>query len=324
MKNFESFLAPQLNAYLSYRQSLGYSIKVSRNHLLVFDRYLKDTKADWNSFRPSFFLELRANLKMEARTVNRILSTVRVFFDFLLRRGYCVENPLSDVPPLKENTIVPFVFSPEQTDQLLDVICKGIRKTKGRFLTDLALYLTLLLLLRCGMRISEPLRLLRHHYRQDDGTIYIEKTKFKKDRLTPVPKSVITEIENYLSVRQSLIPHDQNPYFLAGKHQKPLKDNQVRYLFRKALRDIGLDQPRKVIGNVNFSQPTPHSLRHSFAVNTLIKIKERGHSTQNALPVLAAYMGHSEYKHTSVYLRVADALSRKNLVDFALWQKRKE
>jgi hypothetical protein len=35
-------------------------------------------------------------------------------------------------------------------------------------------------------------------------------------------------------------------------------------------------------------------------------------------------MGHSEYKYTSIYLRVADAQMRKNLVDFSLWQKRKE
>jgi integrase len=134
----------------------------------------------------------------------------------------------------------------------------------------------------------------------------------------------MTEIENYLSVRKSLMPHDQNPYFLAGKNQSPIKAEQVRYMFRKALKEISLDQPRRLMGNVNFSQPTPHSLRHSFAVNTLIKIKERGQSPQHALPVLAAYMGHSEYKYTSVYLRVADALSRKNLVDFNLWQKSKE
>jgi hypothetical protein len=44
----------------------------------------------------------------------------------------------------------------------------------------------------------------------------------------------------------------------------------------------------------------------------------------DTLPVLAAYMGHSEYRSTSVYLRVADAMSRKNLVDFSLWQQRKQ
>jgi integrase len=111
---------------------------------------------------------------------------------------------------------------------------------------------------------------------------------------------------------------------LAGKDTGPLKVQQLRYLFRKALKKLDLDQGRKVIGNVNFSQPTPHSLRHSFAVNTLIKIKERGQSTQRALPVLAAYMGHAEYKYTSVYLRVADAQSRNKLIDFSLWQKTKQ
>jgi hypothetical protein len=35
-------------------------------------------------------------------------------------------------------------------------------------------------------------------------------------------------------------------------------------------------------------------------------------------------MGHSEYKYTSVYLRVTDALSRKQLIDFTLWQEKKE
>jgi len=43
----------------------------------------------------------------------------------------------------------------------------------------------------------------------------------------------------------------------------------------------------------------------------------------NINEVSTLYLGHSEYKHTTIYLRVADALSRKNLVDFALWQRRK-
>jgi integrase/recombinase XerD len=324
MKNFHSFLAPQLNEYLSYRQSLGYSIKVSRSHLLVFDRYLRQTNAEWDSLQPFFFLEMRANLDMEPRSLNRVFSSVRVFFHFLLRQEYVRENPLQDIPPLRENSILPFVFSPVKTDQLLQAVCKGVGRSEKQFLTDLAIYLAIVLLARCGMRISEPLKLMRNHYRRDDGTLYIEKTKFKKQRLIPVPRAAMTEIENYLSVRQSLMPHNQNPYLLAGIKQNPIKAEKVRYVFRKALKAIGLDQARRVIGNVNFSRPTPHSLRHSFAVNTLLKIKERGQSPHNALPVLAAYMGHSEYKYSSVYLRVADAQSRQNLVDFSLWQKRKE
>jgi integrase/recombinase XerD len=324
MKPFKSFMAPRFEEFLDYRHGLGYAMRPCRSFLHVFDRYLTQTKAQWSCLDPAFFLEMSAKLKMESRSVNRILSTVRVFFKFLARGGYVRDNPLQDIPPQNENTIIPFVFSPQQIDQLLDAACKKIRKTRGRFLTDLSLYLAMVLMARCGLRISEPTRLLTQHYRRDEATIYIEKTKFSKERLIPIPKCLNTEIENYLSVRKSLLRDDQNPYLLLRSNQRPLTKNQVRRLFHMALKDMGIHESRKVIGNVNFSQPTPHSLRHSFAVHTLSKIKERGESAQEALPVLAAFMGHSEYKYTSVYLRVADAQMRKNLVDFSLWQKGKE
>ena len=324
MKPFESFLAPQMDEYLTYRETLGYEMKKYRSHLRIFDRYLKEQQKCRELLEPSFFLEMRVNLKMEPSSINTAISAARTFFQFLVRRGYYQNNPIQDIPHLKKHTIVPFVFTPEQTDQLLKAMCKRFHKTKGYFLTDLAVYIALLLLARCGMRISEPLKLQRKHYRRDDRTIYIERTKFLKDRLLPIPHSVAIQIENYLSVRESLIPNDQSPLLLVQGNQRPLSDSQVRRLFHIIVKDIGLEQPRRVIGNVNFSAPTPHSLRHSFAVYTLLKIKERGGSPQHALPVLAAYMGHSEYKYTSVYLRVTDALSRKQLVDFSLWHERKE
>ena len=323
MRSFESFLSPQLNEFVAYRESLGYSTRVTKSHLFVFDRYLRQTNAQWESLQPFYFLEMRANLNMQSGGVNKILSAARVFFQFLVRRGYVAENPLQDIPFLKEDTIVPFVFSPEHVDQLLRAVCKGIRRTERFFLADYGVFTAALLMARCGMRISEPLRLLGHHYRGDDGTVYIEKTKFRKDRLIPVPKGVMTEIENYLSVRKSLCTDDQNPYLLAGKDHKPLSEYHLRAAFHRAVKAIGLEQPRRVIGTMIFNPPTPHSLRHSFAINTLLAIKKRRESLRHVLPILANYLGHSEYKHTTIYLRVADALSRKNLVDFALWQRRK-
>jgi len=323
MKPFRSFLAPKLNEFLTYRQNLGYSLNTIRFHLLLFDRYVMDKNADWHSFQPGFFLDMRSHIKLEKNSVNANIWAIRNFFQFLIRQGHIENNPLQDIPLLKKNTIVPFIFSPEQTNRLLASVCRRIRKTKYHFLKDLSFYMVVLLLARCGMRISEPLRLMRHHYRRDDRTLYIEKTKFSKDRLIPIPKEVVYEIENYLSVRKSIL-HDDSPFLLVRTDQKPPTDQQIRFQFHKAMKDVGLDQPKRVIGNVNFLQPSPHSLRHSFAVYTLLKIRERGGDPQHALPILAAYMGHSEYKYTSVYLRVTDAISRKNLIDFSLWQERKE
>ena len=323
MKPFESFLSRQLDEYITYRQGLGYNTMPTRYHLLVFDQYLMQSKADWDSLQPAFFLEMRSTLPLEPASANNALIAIRGFFNFLMRRDITAQNPLDDIPPLRENIVVPFVFSPLQIEQLLQRCCQRIRKNKACFLTDMAIYLALTLMARCGLRISEPVRLLKHNYRPDEATIYIEKTKFKKDRLIPVPKSVITQIENYISVRKNIRPNDNNPYLLAGRRDKPLSATVVKNALHSAVRDMGLSQPRRMLGNVNFNPPRSHSLRHSFAVNTLLKIKQRGESAQYALPILAAYMGHSDYKHTAVYLKVADAASRKDLVDFTLWQKRK-
>jgi site-specific recombinase XerD len=321
MKPFESFLAPQLDKFIAYREALGYTMRNRRGHLLVLDRYLKDKGAEWSSFEPSFFLRMRTEVAKGPRHTNQILLTARVFFRFLLRLGYVEENPLQDVPLLKENVSIPFIFSRGQTDQLLAALCRKIRRKEALFLTDLGIYLLLVLLARCGMRISEPLGLMVRHYRKDDGTLYIEKTKFRKDRLIPLPKAVIAELDNYLSVRKELSPDDQNPYLLAGKKDRALPVHRVRHAFHQAVEDIGLKQQRRAVGNMIFSPPVPHCLRHSFAVNTLKNIIDRGDSARDALPMLATYLGHSTYFCSSIYLKIADAQSRNNLYDFTIWQE---
>jgi len=172
------------------------------------------------------------------------------------------------------------------------------------------------MLARCGMRINEPLRLRRHHYRADEGSVYIEKTKFRKDRLIPVPKAVLAQIENYLATRNVLCPADQNPYLLAGRKLWPIRDYHIRAIFHRAVKDIGLKQPKQIMGNITFGRPIPHSLRHGFAISTLNQIKARANSPQQALPVLATYMGHRKYQYTGAYLKVKDAKDIPGLIAF--------
>jgi site-specific recombinase XerD len=292
-------------------------MKASLSHLKTFDRYLMQKHAQKVLLPSSFFMGLQAVLKIESRSINRILSSVRVFFNYLVRTGVYSQNPLNDIPHLPENDIMPYIFSAEQVNNLLSAVSNRIRKVSQRiYLKDLSGYMAMVLLARCGLRIGEPLRLKLNHYRFDEKTIYIEKTKFKKDRLIPLPKSVAIELENYLAVRQCLLAEQDNKYLLANSTGKGLTDHRVRSVFHRAVSNIGLEQPRQVIGNLNISPPEPHSLRHSFAVNTLNRIKKRGGSAQNALPVLAAYMGHSEYKHTIKYLKFIDAQQRLGLVNF--------
>jgi integrase len=124
-------------------------------------------------------------------------------------------------------------------------------------------------------------------------------------------------MDNYLSVRSSLMPGDQNRRLLPGK-QDMLSKGRLHAAFSRAVREIGIHSPRRIIANTVFGSPTPHSLRHSFAINTLRQIRERGQSAQAALPVLATFMGHRKYRYTALYLKVLDAEKRQHLVDFSI------
>ncbi len=321
MKPFKSFLAKQLKDYVEYRINTGFAVKTTIFYLKNFDRYVKEKNAIWQSFTPSFFIEYRATRNLEARSLNNMIPTIRVFFKFLIRKGKIYENPLQDIPALPNNSIVPFIFSPEEVDHLLCAAYRELRKTERYFLWDYCAYISIVLMAKCGLRISEPARLLANHYRPDEKTIYIEKTKFKKDRLIPIPESVTSEINNLLNVKKAFFPGKNLPYLLRKDEYIRLTRNYVSQRFKKAVKDIKLEQPRRVIGTTNFLPPTPHSLRHSFAVNTLKRIKEKGKSPQNALPVLAVYMGHIEYKHTTKYLKILDAVHRRQMLDFSISKK---
>ncbi|HDR15089.1 MAG TPA: hypothetical protein ENN79_06335 [Desulfobacteraceae bacterium] len=93
MKRFESFLAPLMEEFLTYRESQGYVLKNYKAKLQRFDDYLVENGKDSGLLDSAFFLEMRTNLKMEPVSVNITLSAVRNFFQFLVRRGYYQSNP---------------------------------------------------------------------------------------------------------------------------------------------------------------------------------------------------------------------------------------
>ncbi|MCJ7603355.1 MAG: tyrosine-type recombinase/integrase, partial [Desulfobulbaceae bacterium] len=298
--------------------SLGYSVKAT-DSLGRLDRYLVTKNVTTlKMLTPLFFLQMRTDLAINQNTINKVIYALRGFFQYLIRIEFCQHNPLAGIPRFKENNIIPFIFSDQETEHLLEASWRQVRREKQNlFLKDMSCCLALQILARCGLRISEPLRLKLKDFRANERTIYIRETKFRKDRLIPIPVDVTRQLSDYLCLRNALLPADNhNPYLLVSDPGKGLHNHQVRNFFHQAVREIGLAQPKRTVGNTNISAPTPHSLRHSFAVNTLRRIKKRGDSPQNALPVLAVYMGHKKYIYTIYYLKLIDADQRRNLVDF--------
>ncbi len=292
MKPFESPIGPLFEDYIAYRAGLGYGEKQLRRILLGFDRYVQEQGAGLTNLTPVFFLGLKARHNKRRSSFNALLLAVRGFFAYLKRRQIVAENPLSDIESYPPNAYIPFVFSPQQTDALLFAAQKNIRKKDpDSFFRDYCAYLAIVLLARCGMRISEPLRLTLPDYRPSEKTLYIQKTKFHKDRLIPIPEAA------------------------AGR---AIHVKNVYRLFDQSVTQIGLNRKKHIIANTSFARPTPHSLRHSFAINTLSAVRQRGGCPQNALPVLSCYLGHVKYRYTAVYLKVLDAKHRNALVDFSI------
>jgi len=125
MSPFESVMANYLADYAAYREQRGYAQKTIRPLLVAFDRYLNAHHISWDQLQqPAFFLYLRATISKHPNTTNQMLSHVRSFFDYLIRRQIVVTNPLKDIPPLPERYFIPFVFSPEQTDQCYKALAK--------------------------------------------------------------------------------------------------------------------------------------------------------------------------------------------------------
>lgn len=307
-----------MEQYLDYQKGLGYSTKTV-DRLKILDRYMTaENVTTFKTLTPLFFLKMRKDLAIAPNTINKVIYGLRGFFQYLVRIDFCQHNPLTGIPRFKENNLIPFIFSDQETEQLLETAWKQIRREKERFfLKDMSCCLALQLLARCGLRISEPIRLKLEDFKADERTIYIRKTKFRKDRLIPVPRDVAKYLSDFLQLRNALLPTgNPNPYLLVSTSGNGLHNQQVRNFFHQANKEIGLAQPKRVIGNTNISAPTPHSLRHSFAVNTLRRVRERGDSPQNALSVLAVYMGHKKYTYTIYYLKLIDADQRRNLVDF--------
>ena len=322
MKPFESFLAGQLEEYVSFAAKSGRSAKQTRRGLRSFDLWLSRRDASTESLTPRFLLRFAASAGKSPNTANHALSAVRMFFQYLLRREIVAENPLRDIPLFKKRYFVPFIFGPEQVELLLKAVAGGIDRSPKRFPAGLAAHAAITLMARCGMRIGEPLRLLRSDFRADEGTVYIEKTKFRKDRLIPVPKSALAQLGNYLAARRALIENDDNPFLLAASADLPLKDRHVRRAFQRAVEEIGEAVPARTFGDTVFGRPTPHSLRHSFAANTLRRARDNGINPQRVLPVLAVYMGHCRYEYTAAYLKVLDRDRRAGLIAFAKSQGR--
>jgi len=135
-----------------------------------------------------------------------------------------------------------------------------------------------------GIRRSELLGLKLSHIDYDRNQIRVVMGKGRKQRMVPVPGSVLSLIDEYRNA------YKPKRYLFAGLgygSEKPYSATSFSHIVTRAAKKAGITK------NV-----TPHVLRHSFASHMLEQ-----HLNLKALQMI---LGHTSMKTTSVYLHVTN------------------
>ena len=284
-------LADAVQSYLAVRRATGFSLREVGIHLKSFAAY---SDAQGQPY-------LKSQTAIEwARQVPSVLSRARRLADVArLARYLQAEDARHEVPPAifgseRRPRPTPYILSDEQIREIIRLAGQSGYRTLRR-----QTYSTLFALLSCtGLRVSEAIR-LRYDDITPDGLV-IRSSKFRKSRLVALHETARAGLERYLQHRRPYAPFDDHVFI--SLRRKPLLINDVSVTFRGLADKIGLPRGR------GQRRPTPHSLRHTFAVRALQTCPDgRDHITKHML-MLSTYLGHSHAALTYWYLEAVPEL----------------
>ncbi len=216
---------------------------------------------------------------LKARSTARALSSMRSFYQWLLRENHIQEDPtlLLDAPKLGRK--LPDSLSEEDVDRLLaapDV--KIALELRDRAMLEV--------LYACGLRVSELVGLQLAQVNTQQGVIRIT-GKGGKERQVPMGEESLWWYERYLREgRASLLAEGSSDVAFPSKRGQQM----TRQTFWHRIKQYA------VRAGVNKSL-SPHTLRHAFATHLV------NHGAD--LRVVQLLLGHSDLSTTQIYTHVA-------------------
>lgn len=286
-------LTHAVQSYLSVRRAAGFGLKNAAVRLRSFAAY--------SDARGRRYIDARTAIEWARRSRSVIERARRLGHVIRLARYLHAENPRHEIPravfgreqwPRRP----PYILTDAQICRLIDLAAQSGYRTLRR-----QTYSTLFALLSCtGLRVSEAIR-LRYADITPDGLL-IRQTKFQKSRLVPLHDTARAGLERYLQQRRPYAPFDDHVFI--SIRRKPLLIEDVEVAFRTVAKKMQFPSGR------GQRRPTPHSLRHAFAVRALQTCPDgRDHITQHML-MLSTYLGHSKPAMTYWYLEAVPELMR--------------
>jgi integrase/recombinase XerD len=268
--------------YLSVERGLALnSIKSYKTDLNKYKKHLD--KLGRNNPRKvkredisEFIFSLRSSLSIG--TISRILSTIKSFYQFLLREKIISHDPSSLIEsPKLEKKIPSFLTSQEVVMVLKAPNLKNNRGIRARAILEV-MYAT-------GLRVSELVDLKIQDVNLEVGFIKC-KGKGSKERIVPLGNTANHFIKKYKQeARPSLLKEKQSIFLFLAQGGHKLSRQTVWKIIKAMVKKAKI---RKKV--------SPHTLRHSFATHLI----EGGADLRSVQEML----GHANITTTQIYTHV--------------------
>lgn len=260
------------------------TIESYKNDLIQFLENLKNKPLDKVSVE-----DIRNFIKKESdiseKSLARKLSSLRTFYDFLVKKGYMSISPMDGVEGPRIGKYLPDVLSIEEVDKLLELEPTDNYTFRNRCILEL-LYST-------GLRISELTSLKLENIDLDESLIKVM-GKGSKERIVPLNDIATEYMTKYIKeIRPNMLKKEQTDYVFLNNHGKGLTRQAVFKMIKKRAEDIKLKK-----------EISPHTLRHSFATHLL----------QNGADIrfIQELLGHSDVGTTEIYTHIINETLKKD------------
>ena len=257
--------------YLKYEKN--YSANTIKAYKRDLNQFIHQTTSAINKTSTNdiavFLGKLHASGK-SSRSINRVLSTLRSFFNFLNSKNLVGSNPAAIVEAPKNRPKLPHVLDADQAAQLF-----AFTPNNKLEIRDMAI---MELFYGSGIRLSELIQIDIKDLDLDAGYVTVT-GKGRKTRQVPLGSFCVKAIKEWLTQT----PHktgDRPLFTTRGSKRISHRTVQTR------LKRIATIQ----LGN---NQLHPHMLRHSFASHLL--------ESSSDLRAVQELLGHSDIATTQIY-----------------------
>lgn len=302
---FQSVLATEMTDFLSHQRALGKRFLNEEGALRLFDRYLVDQNVGTVAAITPILIDefLASRPRARPRSYNLLLSTVSRLFKWLVRQERVPQSPVQSRPRHATAVQVTFLFDLTQAQQLLKAAAQLPDNNHGRNRGQIY-SLIFALMYGLGLRVGEVVRLCIHDVDQERNLLVIRETKFLKSRLVPFGPKLGARLHEFLHQQEHRDALDPTkPLFsFDPSGVKPINPSTITQTFHALWPRLGLKVP------IGSAPPRLHCLRHSFAVNTLLRWYRSGINPQTRLWDLSTFMGHVHPASTAVYLTITTEL----------------